>query len=86
MKKFIYASMAVAAMAFVSCSDDDDSSSEAANATDCFECTTIAGDMKYCYTEGDDYYTMTVMEIDTEMPLNGQSWEDTKQGLQMLCN
>ncbi len=85
MKKFIYASMVVAAMAFVSCSDDDDSSSEASS-TDCFTCEIMGIETEYCYTDGDDYYTVTMMGQSVETPLSGTSWSSLKSTLEAVCD
>lgn len=82
MKKFVFVLMAAASsLAFVNCSGDDDSGSQ-----DCFDCSLMGVNTEYCYTEGEDHYTMTVMGQSEDIPLNGASWADVKEGLQSICN
>lgn len=82
MKKLTFILLAVAgSLAFVNCSSDDDKG----GGKDCFECNLILT-MEYCYEEGNDYYTVTVMGEKENVPLDGESWADIKAGLQQACS
>lgn len=81
MKKLTFILLAVAgSMAFVNCSSDDDK-----GGSDCFDCGFMGIETKYCYNEGNDYYTVTVMGQSENVPLEGASWSDVKEGLQAVC-
>ncbi len=81
MKKFTFVLMtAVASLAFVNCSSDDD------GGNDCFSCGSGASEIKYC-KKGDDKYTVTVGGVVTqEFSLDGESWEDFRADMQELCD
>ena len=65
------------------CSSDDDSGPT----QDCFDCVVEGQTSTYCYTTGDDFYTVTSGDQEIEVDLmEGQTWAQTKQGLQMICN
>lgn len=82
MKKLTFILLTVASsLAFVNCSSDDDKG----GGEDCFDCNFIVN-TKYCYVDGNDYYTVTVMGETENVPLEGASWSDVKEGLQMVCN
>lgn len=66
----------------VSCSKDDDGGSK----KDCFDCNLQGTTIKYCYEEGKDFYTVTILGQTTEMPLHGESWSEIKEGYQSLCD
>ncbi|GLB54042.1 hypothetical protein NBRC110019_30830 [Neptunitalea chrysea] len=85
MKKLFLASAIVASLCFVGCSSDDDSGEGGTSGTDCFDCTLAGMSTEFCYTDGDDTYTITVMGVETEQSLGGLDWEDVKEGLQATC-
>ena len=72
----------VALSMLTACSKDDDGP-----AADCFDCTISGQTSRYCYVEGRDYYSVTiggqVLEVDFQ---EGQTWEDTKAGLELGCD
>lgn len=79
MKKLTFILLTVAtSLAFINCSSDDDNGSE-----DCFDCKMIITS-KYCYTEGDKFYRVTVAGQTENVPLNGASWSEVKSGLEQL--
>lgn len=54
---------------------------------DCFSCDAGGGTVKYCYTEGDSFYTATTPSGSThDIELSGESWASVKAGLQAGCN
>lgn len=63
-----------------SCKKDDDTPT-----TDCFDCTVQTVTSTFCYTEGEDHYTLTLSGVDTDVLLNGQSWITIKAALQIPC-
>lgn len=67
----------------------DDGGGMSSGDADCFDCTvTVAGNTitnTYCYVEGDDFYTIESPSGSLEAPLNGLSWDATKDLLQLLC-
>lgn len=77
---------AVASLAFVNCSSDDDKG----GSRDCFDCNLMGVNTEYCHTEGDDFYVMTVsiagQSQSENVPLDGASWSDVKEGLELICN
>lgn len=79
MKKLFF-TLAFASLVVVSCSKDDDD-----NKMDCFDCKLQGTTVKFCYTSGDDFYKMTFMGQTQEVPLNGETWEEVKEGLEVLC-
>lgn len=82
MKKFVFAVLvAVVMISFSSCSKDDDGG----NKKDCFNCSMEGQTIKFCHTEGDDFYTMSAGGQSQEIPLDGDNWEETKDFLQELC-
>ncbi|MFA5618690.1 MAG: hypothetical protein WDA08_00140 [Weeksellaceae bacterium] len=82
MKKIaIICMMAFGSMAFMACSSDDGGSGP-----ECFDCSIMGFTTKYCYTAGDDFYTMEVMGVSEEIPLEGANWNDIKSILQQACN
>lgn len=84
MKKLTFVLLTVASsLAFVNCSNDDDKGGE-----DCSSCGIMGAEMKICYTEGNDYYTMTVtgggsQNIDFA---EGESWADVKSDFDAACD
>ncbi|NLN32224.1 MAG: hypothetical protein GX159_01340 [Flavobacteriaceae bacterium] len=81
MKKLTFILLAVAgSLAFVNCSSDDDKGGK-----DCFDCNMIVT-AKYCYEDGNDYYTVEVMGQSENIPLEGESWANIKAGLQEICD
>ena len=50
---------------------------------DCYTCVSEA--TQYCYTEGADFYTSTVNNNETQVPLNGQTWAEVRTGLEENC-
>lgn len=50
---------------------------------DCYTCENTL--TEYCYTEDADHYTATVDGNETQILLEGQSWEETKESLIFLC-
>lgn len=81
MKK-LFITLTIASLVFTSCSKDDDGGKK----EDCFNCTEMGVTIKYCYTEGNDFYTVTFAGQTVEQPLNGESWSDIKEDLQELCD
>lgn len=80
MKKFAFIFLATAgSLLFVNCSNDDD------GGRDCFECQLFT-QMKYCYNQGDDYYTVSFLGQSERVSLDGASWSEVKNGLQEACN
>ena len=64
------------------CSKDDDSP-----ASDCFDCVSGGVTTKYCYVAGSEFYTVTIAGQSIEVDLQeGETWEETKEGLQAICN
>lgn len=80
MKK-LFITLTIASLVFTSCSKDDDG-----NSADCFDCKIQGSTVKYCYTSGDDFYTMTFMGQTQNVPTDGESWADIKETLQLLCD
>ncbi len=50
---------------------------------DCYTC--VSENTEYCYIEGNDFYTATVNNVDTQIDLNGQTWEEIKVQLESDC-
>lgn len=83
MKKItLIALTVVGSLAFINCSSDDNSGSK----QDCFDCTLMGAKAKYCHTEGNDFYTVTVAGQSQKIPLGKASWADTKADLQSICD
>ncbi len=53
---------------------------------DCFVCETGGDSVNFCYTEGNDFYTMTVDGEVQEIPTNGRSWSSIKSDKQAACS
>ena len=85
MKKILFL-IAVTAITFTSCKKDDPKSNE-----DCFDCTTSAQGISttstYCYTDGDNFYTVTVSGNSQQVEIpEGSNWEEIKAGLELICD
>ena len=53
---------------------------------DCFTCNTGGESVNFCYTEGNDFYTMTIDGDVQEIPTNGRSWSSIKSDKQAVCD
>jgi hypothetical protein len=52
---------------------------------DCYTCT--ATNTEYCYTNTNDFYTVSINETSpVEIPLNSTSWEDLKTAFEENCD
>lgn len=70
-------------IALMNCSSDDNKDSK----QDCFNCSEMGGvTTKFCYTEGDNFYTLTAAGQSQKIPLQGATWEDVKKTLKEACN
>lgn len=80
-KGLLIAFTVLGSMAFINCSSDDNDG----GSNNCVECKQGGVTAKYCYNEGDNFYTMTVAGTSQKAPLAGQSWEDVKEVLKAAC-
>ena len=85
MKKLTFILLAVAgSMALVGCSSDDDKG----GGQDCASCGFMGIETKICYTEGNDYYTMSItggasQDIDFA---EGETWSEVKSDFETSCD
>lgn len=52
---------------------------------DCYSCSLDGENVSFCYTEGNDFYTLTISGETQEVPLNGQSWSSVKASKKAIC-
>lgn len=83
MKKLTFILLAVVgSMALVGCSSDDDKGGQ-----DCASCGFMGIETKICYTEGNDYYTMSITGGSSQnVDLDGESWADIKSSFEAGCD
>lgn len=66
----------------MNCSSDDNKGSN----QDCVDCKFMGTSIKYCHTEGDDFYTISGAGTNTKVPLDRIKWSEAKAGLLELCD
>jgi len=52
---------------------------------DCFSCSLDGEKVSFCYSEGNDFYTLTIAGETTKVPLDGQSWSSVKAAKKAIC-
>jgi hypothetical protein len=50
---------------------------------DCYTCE--SDNIEYCYVNGDDFYTSTENGQETQVPLNGATWQQAQAALETEC-
>lgn len=74
----------ISSLAFINYSSDDNKGS---SNQDCFDCSKMAGvTVRFCYTEGDTFYTMSAAGQSSKHELDGRTWNEIKPTLKEACD